>query len=192
MGNKVGGIPSASYSGSQTIAWWRVSDGISHYPKLPRTLVNHLEMDPSHRQGWESCRGSLRRWGDAVLYGPIRGIWVSTPFSEIAAHILIFPPRWPGKSTVALWPMTFRPRLLLLVRLKPASSTYMKLWDGSLDSNSIICCIPKQTKLVSWITSIFILDNIQLPQIYTYCICFFSSTAIGNVYRSCLLYYISL
>lgn len=36
-----------------------------------------------------------------------------TPCSETAAHRAKFRSRWPGTSTVALWPMTFRPYLLL-------------------------------------------------------------------------------
>lgn len=39
-----------------------------------------------------------------VLYGPRLGMWVATPFSEMTAHIVILPPRWPGTSTMARWP----------------------------------------------------------------------------------------
>lgn len=117
-----------------------------------------------------------------VLYGPIRGIWVRTPCSEIAAHMVIFPPRWPGKSTVALWPMIFRPRLLHLVRLKPASSTYTKLWEGSLDSNSITRYIPEHTVEFVLVRK----SDIKC----TYIACSFQNN--GNVCSLCLLYYVSL
>ncbi len=58
-----------------------------------------------------------------------------------------------------------------------------------IDSNSIIHCIPKTHKISFMNYIFFILDYIQLPQMYTL---HFFSTAIGNVHRSCLLYYISL
>ncbi len=96
MGNRVGGIPSASCGGSQTTAWWCSSDGNSHYPKLPHTLVNHLESNPSHHLEWDPCRGCVRRWGDA---GPIMGIRL-TPCSEIAACLLKFPPDRTDRSAV--------------------------------------------------------------------------------------------
>ncbi len=75
------------------------------------------------------------------------GICISTPFSEIAAPMVIFPPRWHGTSTIALWPMIFQPRLLRFLRLKPASSMQMKLCGGSLASSSIIRYIQKTQNL---------------------------------------------
>ena len=102
MGSRVRGTPSASCCGSQTIAWcW--CNGNRHCPKLSRTLASHRQSDPSRVQGWDPCRERRKRWG-SVLYGPIMGICIGTLFSEIAAPIVMFPPRWPGTSTVALWP----------------------------------------------------------------------------------------
>ncbi len=110
MESRVRGTPSASCGGLQTIAWWCWSDG----------KVIPSPHDPSLVQGWDPCRECLKRWTRrSVLYGPKMGIRVSTPFSEIAAHMVMFPPHWPGTSTVALWPMIFRPCLL---RFMPASS----------------------------------------------------------------------
>ncbi len=143
MESRVRGTSSASCCGLQTIAWWCWSDGNWYCPKLSRTLADHLQSDPSLVQGWDPCRAFKKVTRRSVLYGPIMGICFSTPFSEIAAPMVMFPPRWPGTSTVALWPMIFRPCLLRFVRLKPASSMQMKLCGGSLASSSIIRYIQK-------------------------------------------------
>lgn len=66
------------------------------------------------------------------------GICVLKPFSDIAAHIELLPLHWSGTSTVSRWPTTFRPCLLPLARLKPASSTNTRVWGISLPSNYII------------------------------------------------------
>lgn len=72
---------------------------------------------------WSLSR-NVRIW--AVLYGPrLTWRWRTPCILEMAAHIVMFPPRWPGTSIMALWPMTFLPLLLVFARLNPASSIKM-------------------------------------------------------------------
>ncbi|XP_025763340.1 histone deacetylase 11 isoform X1 [Oreochromis niloticus] len=63
----------------------------------------------------------------SVLYDPRTGLQPTTPSSDIAAHIEMFPPRCPGTWMVALCPIRLRPLRLLFARLKPASSTKIYL-----------------------------------------------------------------
>lgn len=52
--------------------------------------------------------------GQQVLDGPMMGTCVLTHFSEMAARIIIFPPRWPGTSTPARSPACDVPARLLI------------------------------------------------------------------------------
>ncbi len=75
------------------------------------------------RMLWSLSR-NVRIW--PVLYGPrLAWRWRTPCILEMAAHIVMFPPRWPGTSIMALWPMTFLPLLLVFARLNPASSIKM-------------------------------------------------------------------
>jgi hypothetical protein len=57
-----------------------------------------------------------------ALYDLIRGLRPTTPSSDLETHMVRFAPCCPGTWMVARWPMKFQPLLLVLVRLKPASS----------------------------------------------------------------------
>lgn len=61
----------------------------------------------------------------------------SIPSVDIAAHIVMLAPLWLGTITVALFPITFLPRRRVLAKLKPASSTKMKMWGVCLPSISM-------------------------------------------------------
>ncbi len=83
----------------------------------------------------------LGRPGEVGFY---RAQCVLTPFSEMAAHIVILVPRWPGVSVVARCPMRLRPRLWPFDRLNPALSTKTRMWVVSCPSNSMILYEEKQ------------------------------------------------
>lgn len=61
-----------------------------------------------------------------MLYDPTTGLWPTTPSSDIAAHIEMFPPCCPGTWMVALLPIMLRPWRLVFARLKPASPHQQK------------------------------------------------------------------
>ena len=84
-----------------------------------------------------SCKLSRNVIICAVLYGPRVAWWWTTPFWLIAAHIVMLPPRCPGSLIMARCPIMFLPRLLVLVRLKPASSTKSCSWPMASASSSI-------------------------------------------------------
>ncbi len=107
MLSREGDIPPASYHVLQTTVWQHLSGENAHYHKQQHAYSDGLQLDPSHSQGLCPCKESKKVSRCCVLYGPRQGIWVRTPFSEMAAHIVIFPPRWPGTSMVALCPMRF-------------------------------------------------------------------------------------
>ena len=80
---------------------------------LSHTMTNVSKWGPTKPL---SCRGirSECRWSKKdhlpprrtrcfwVLYGPRLGMWVTTPFSEMAAHMVMLPPSWPGTSSIYL------------------------------------------------------------------------------------------
>ncbi len=59
---------------------------------------------------WRASRNVSICW---LLYGPSFAWWCRSPRRLMAAHNVIFPPRCPGTCTIALWPITLRPRRLV-------------------------------------------------------------------------------
>ncbi len=114
--------------------WWKATlSQIMTYRLMPG--LNSPLSSGGISISFNASRNVMRR---SVLYGPIVGMWQRTPSLEMAAHMVILAPLWPGTVTVALCPMMFLPRLLTLQRLKPASSTKINLWCAPSASNSII------------------------------------------------------
>ncbi len=74
------------------------------------------------------CHGKKKQLNYLTSMEPMCGICVLTPFSEMAAHIVILAPRWPSVSVVALCPIRLRPRLQPLDRLNPALSKKTRMW----------------------------------------------------------------
>ncbi len=125
-------------SGTSDVLSW-------HLSCLYLILLNKLQSVRTHLDQMLSFSGIKPEWRRSkkirsfwVLYGPRLGMWVATPFSEMAAHIVMSPPRWLGTSTVARWPIILRPRLRPLARLKPASSTNTGMCWVSFPSSAII------------------------------------------------------
>ena len=114
--------------------WWKATlSQIMTYRVMPG--LNSPLSSGGISNSFNASRNVMRR---SVLYGPIVGMWQRTPSLEMAAHMVILAPLWPGTVTVALCPMMFLPRHLTLQRLKPASSTKMNLWCAPSASSSII------------------------------------------------------
>lgn len=91
---------------------------------------------------WRASRNVSICW---LLYGPSFAWWCRSPRRLMAAHNVIFPPRCPGTCTIALWPITLRPRRLVLLRSNPASSMKMNSWGCAAPSMAKILCNKKTT-----------------------------------------------
>lgn len=147
---------------------YRVLDGLHHSYAL---LV------------WECC-GVCPEMGEYGLCCMVQG-WHDQPcVLEMAAHIVMFPPRWPGTSIMALWPMTFLPLLLVFARLNPASS--IKMNSCGIAWASISSTPWKQrTKAVNMVLSSTLGNNVACsvlqsilylhPHMLVWPLCFFES-----------------
>lgn len=75
-----------------------------------------------------SCSGIMSLWS---AFRRARRSWVCwmcvlTPLSEMAAHIVILPPHWPGVLLLARCPMTLWPCPLHSARLNPSSTKWRR------------------------------------------------------------------
>ena len=95
-------------------AWWKLT--LSQM----KTYLSCSELLSDLVEGVCCVLCNVIRW--AVLYRPRVAWWWMMLWWVIAAHIVMFPPCWPGNSTTARWQKTFLPLLRLFVRLNPASS----------------------------------------------------------------------
>lgn len=77
-------------------------------------------------------RGQPKRTVAGQCYMALCVVYNSSLSSEMATHIVIFSLLWPKTSTIPLFPIKFLLLLWLLARLKPDSSTKMRLGSISL------------------------------------------------------------
>ncbi len=80
---------------------------------------------------------------DLVLHDDaeaLEGLWRHTMW--------YFPLRCPGTCTIALWPITLRPRRLVLLRSNPASSMKMNSWGCAAPSMAKILCKKKKENIL--------------------------------------------
>ncbi len=116
-GNEKGHHPRMALNQAVTAReWWNAT--LSHVI----TYIDRSPICPLSTSGTSlSCKSSKNRRRRSVLYGPITHLFTSAPLMEIAAHMVMLAPLWPGTVTVALLPIMFLPCRHLFAKLKPAS-----------------------------------------------------------------------
>lgn len=183
MVSMVGGTAREMVGGQQTSFGLGLHDESSRCPILQSTGF----FDGLHHSYalvvWECCGVCPEMW-EYGLCCMVQG-WHDQPcVLEMAAHIVMFPPRWPGTSIMALWPMTFLPLLLVFARLNPASS--IKMNSCGIAWASISSTPWKQrTKAVNMVLSSTLGNNVACsvlqsilylhPHMLVWPLCFFES-----------------
>ena len=101
MGSQVIWAASAFFDGQ-----WTLMSGRRWKLSMSHTMTNVRKWGPTKPLSCRGIRSECRRSKDTrsvwVLYGPRLGMWVTTPFSEMAAQTVMFPPSWPGTSSIYL------------------------------------------------------------------------------------------
>ncbi len=97
----------SSSDGHQTRLWLHGNGGMPHYPMWSHILTGLPPVPFLPLAQVLSCKSSKNRRRQSVLYGPITHLFRSAPLMEIAAHMVMEAPLWPGTVTVALLPIMF-------------------------------------------------------------------------------------